>query len=59
MTLKTFANKPTVDVGGEMLNDALSSFELSGGTDRLTGARTVFGLKVSDHLTDGKAAVGK
>lgn len=48
-----------MDVGGEMLNDALSSFELSGGTDRLTGARTVFGLKVSDHLTDGKAAVGK
>lgn len=48
-----------MDVGGEMLNDALSGFELSGGKDRLTGARTVFGLKVIDHLTDGKATLGK
>lgn len=57
--LKTFANKPTVGGGGEMLNDALSGFELSGITGRLTGATTVFGLKVIHHLTDGKATLGK
>lgn len=45
--------------GGEMLNDALSGFELSGITGRLTGATTVFGLKVIHHLTDGKATLGK
>lgn len=45
--------------GGEMLKDALSGFELSGITGRLTGARTIFGWKELGHLTDGKAAVGK
>lgn len=42
-----------------MLSDALSGLELSGITGGLTRARTVFGLKVIDHLTDGKAALGK
>lgn len=43
-----------------MLQDALSGFELSGITGRLTGATTIFGWKVVGHLTDdGKAALGK
>lgn len=42
-----------------MLTDALSGFESSGITGRLAGPTTLFGLKVIDHLTDGRAALGK